>query len=195
MNSPIDFSSSLSFSPPLDSLWFPGIELTPAKNNKFFSYMFMTLFSHSNVRMGILLFAQLFSLVSHEDSASQIPLRVPDTEPEFWPSALGSHCFGEWVSGVLGVRGFSGLGTHKVDGPLNLLHICNAYPRSHPSFFLEPPLPWLVFSGAQQVIVGERNDQKKKKKISHNKLTLFQWTGYVIKQPYFGCISFFLFFI
>lgn len=49
----------------------------------FFSYMFMTLFSHRNVRVGILLFAQLFGLVSHEDSAFQSPLRVPDTEPEF----------------------------------------------------------------------------------------------------------------
>lgn len=49
----------------------------------FFSYMFMSLFSHSNMRVGILLFAQFFGLVSQEDSAFQSLLRVPDTEPEF----------------------------------------------------------------------------------------------------------------
>lgn len=111
------------------------------------------------MRVGILLFAQFFGLVSQEDSAFQSLLRVPDTEPEFWPSTLDSHCFGEWESGVLGVGGSQGL---ELTRWMEHLTFNSADPCSHPSFFLETHPTWLVFSGAQQVIIGEKNDQKKK---------------------------------
>lgn len=123
MNSPIDFNNSLSlfFFSPLDSLWFPGIELTPAKNNNFFLiyvYAFILSWQHqvTGVRVGsFLLFAWLFGLVSPKDSASQIPLRILGPKLQFL-AHWALIAVGNGSQECYGVRGFLGSGlTRLVD--------------------------------------------------------------------------------